>query len=255
MASVGASTATSTFKAAAGGIFFHQTCCFRASVGENPHQLIWRNETFFQCFWKCFFDEETPFLESCRESKCGISQGNFLHPTPGRLHNPTLRWGKELRCRCGVMISNCPSNDEERTLHYTMTRCRTGFCCWNRWTVASFTPESACFTASATKTCAHVIGKHVHVIQLGMSCDTWAVGLYCTGRYSHQLVLFWISTFLFAACTLLEKCSKLPVQFELSYHPIQILPPLSRSVYTLVGGFNPLLPWRRRGWEWLLWLP
>ena len=24
---------------------------------------------FFQCFWKCFFDEEPPFLESCRESK------------------------------------------------------------------------------------------------------------------------------------------------------------------------------------------
>ena len=47
----------------------YQTCCFRASVGENPHELIWRNETFFQCFWKCFFDEQTPFLESCRESK------------------------------------------------------------------------------------------------------------------------------------------------------------------------------------------
>ena len=151
-------------------------------------------------------------------------------------------------------VQQLPSNDEDRTLHFLDDQVQNRILLLKPLNRSKFHPESACFTASATKTCAHVIGKHVHVIQLGMFCDAWAVGQ-CKCRYSHHLVLFWIITFLFATCTLLEKCSKLPVQFELSYHPIQILPPLSRSVYTLVGGFNPFLPWRRRGWEWRLWLP
>ena len=69
--------------------FFYQTCCFRASVGENPFEGL--KQCLFDVFEICLFDEETPFLESCRESKSvGHSEGNFLHPTPGCQHNPTL---------------------------------------------------------------------------------------------------------------------------------------------------------------------
>ncbi len=136
-----------------------------------------------------------------------------------------------------------------------MTRCRTGFCCWNRWTVASFTLESACFTASATKTCAHVIGKNVHVIRLGMSCDTWAVGQ-C--RYLHHMVLLWISTFLFATWTPLEKCCKLPVQFELhiiQYSSCYHFPAVFRTPRNALSWWPQFVAtMARRGWEWRMWL-
>ena len=41
--------------------------------------------------------------------------------------NAMLRQRITLQARRDVQ--QLPSKDEDRTLHYTMTRCRTGFCC------------------------------------------------------------------------------------------------------------------------------
>ena len=73
------------------------------------------------------------------ESKCRILPRKFLasYARPPAQSNAMLRQRTTLQVRRNVQ--QLPSKDEDRTLHYTMTRCRTWFCCWNRWTLASFT--------------------------------------------------------------------------------------------------------------------
>ena len=119
VASVGASTATSTFKAAAGGenfAFFELSLLFPSISGGES---IWRTETILvRCFWTCFFDEETPFLESCKESKCRIFRRKFL-ASYARLpaqFNAMLKQRITLQVRSNVQ--QLPSKDEERTLQF-----------------------------------------------------------------------------------------------------------------------------------------
>ena len=110
VASVGASTATSTFKAAAGGkmsIKTSKTYCFWTSVGEKLFEEL--KQFLFDVFESACLMKKHHFWRVVKDQSVGYSEGNFLHPTPGCLHNSTLCWSKELRCRCGVMFSNCPA--------------------------------------------------------------------------------------------------------------------------------------------------
>ena len=159
-------------------------------MGENPFEQL--KHFLFDVFESAFLMNKRHFwrvVDNQSISKFRIFRRKFLasYARPPAQSNAMLRQRIMLQVRRNVQ--QLPSNDEERTLHFLDDQVQNRILLLKPLNRSKFHPESACFTASATKTCAHVIGKHVHVIQLGMFCDASAVGQ-CKCRYSHHLVLF-----------------------------------------------------------------
>ena len=129
-ASVGASTATSTFKAAAGGKMFIKLVVSELQWGRI-HMSSYEENIFFNVFESAFLMNKQFWrvVENQSISRFRIFRRKFLasYARPPAQSNAMLRQRITLQVRRDVQQLH--SKDEERTLHYTMTRCRTGFCC------------------------------------------------------------------------------------------------------------------------------
>ena len=128
------------------------------SGGESTWAHMKKWSIFFNVFEISFFMKKHHFWRVVKDQSLGLAS----YARPPAQSNAMLRQRTTLQVRRNVQ--QLPSKDEERTLHFLDDQVQNRILLLKPLNRSKFHPESACFTASATKTCAHVIGKHVHVI-------------------------------------------------------------------------------------------